>query len=77
MEADLNLSLVVEVIERIENPGLFFAELARLLKSGGLALFISPNLHAVQSKPYFPSRIASNTLTSSMILPALCLLYCC
>ena len=45
--------LAVEVIEHIENPGLFLAELARLLKSGGLALFTTPNLHSAQAKLLF------------------------
>ena len=42
-----------EVIEHIENPGLFLAELARLLRPGGLALFTTPNLHSAQAKLLF------------------------
>ena len=47
------LALAVEVIEHIENPGLFLAELARLLRPGGLALFTKPNLHSAQAKLLF------------------------
>jgi len=43
----------VEVIEHIENPGLFLAELARLLSPGGIGLFTTPNLHSAQSKLLF------------------------
>jgi SAM-dependent methyltransferase len=49
----IDLALAVEVIEHIENPGLFLAELARLLKPGGLALFTTPNLHSAQAKLLF------------------------
>ncbi|MGB5136335.1 MAG: methyltransferase domain-containing protein [Prochlorococcaceae cyanobacterium] len=48
-----DLALAIEVIEHIENPGLFLAELARLLKPGGLALFTTPNLHSAQAKLLF------------------------
>jgi SAM-dependent methyltransferase len=41
------------VIEHIENLGLFLAELARLLRPGGLALFTTPNLHSAQAKLLF------------------------
>jgi SAM-dependent methyltransferase len=42
-----------QLIEHIENPGLFLAELARLLRPGGLALFTTPNLHSAQAKLLF------------------------
>jgi SAM-dependent methyltransferase len=42
-----------EVIEHIEKLGLFLAELARLLRPGGLALFTTPNLHSAQAKLLF------------------------
>ena len=49
----LDLALAVEVIEHIENPGLFLAELARLRRPGGLALFTTPNLRSAQAKLLF------------------------
>jgi SAM-dependent methyltransferase len=52
-EGSFDLALAVEVIEHIENPGLFLAELARLLKPGGLVLFTTPNLHSAQAKLLF------------------------
>lgn len=52
-DGSFDLALAVEVIEHIENPGLFLAELARLLKPGGLALFTTPNLHSAQAKLLF------------------------
>ena len=48
-----DLALAVEVIEHIENPGLFLAELARLLRPGGIGLFTTPNLHSAQAKLLF------------------------
>jgi SAM-dependent methyltransferase len=42
--------LAVEVIEHLENPGLFLAELARLLRPGGIGLFTTPKLHSAQAK---------------------------
>jgi|688.fasta_scaffold08129_7 2-polyprenyl-3-methyl-5-hydroxy-6-metoxy-1,4-benzoquinol methylase len=45
--------LAAEVIERIENPEVLLAELARLLKPGGLALFTTPKLHSAQAKLLF------------------------
>ena len=48
-----DLALAVEVIEHIENPGLFLAELARLLRPGGMGLFTTPNLHSAQAKLLF------------------------
>lgn len=48
-----DLILAVEVIEHIENLGLFLAESFRLLKPGGQALFTTPNLHSAQSKLLF------------------------
>jgi SAM-dependent methyltransferase len=48
-----DLVLGVEVIEHIENPGLFLAELARLLRPGGMGLFTTPNLHSAQAKLLF------------------------
>ncbi|MFM7466155.1 MAG: class I SAM-dependent methyltransferase [Cyanobium sp.] len=55
-DGSFDLALAVEVIEHIENPGLFLAELARLLKPGGLALFTTPNLHSPQAKLLFALR---------------------
>jgi SAM-dependent methyltransferase len=52
-DASFDLVLAVEVIEHIENQGLFLRELARLLKPGGLALFTTPNLHSAQAKILF------------------------
>jgi SAM-dependent methyltransferase len=52
-DGSIDLALAVEVIEHIENPGLFLAELARLLRPGGLALFTTPNLHSAQAKLLF------------------------
>jgi 2-polyprenyl-3-methyl-5-hydroxy-6-metoxy-1,4-benzoquinol methylase len=52
-EGSFDLALAVEVIEHIENSGLFLAELARLLKPGGLALFTTPNLHSAEAKLLF------------------------
>jgi len=52
-DGSIDLALAVEVIEHIENPGLFLAELARLLKPGGVALFTTPNLHSAQAKLLF------------------------
>lgn len=49
-EASFDLALAVEVIEHIEKPGSFLAELARLLNPGGLALLTTPNLHSAQAK---------------------------
>jgi SAM-dependent methyltransferase len=43
----------VEVIEHLENPGLFLAELARLLRPGGIGLFTTPKLHSAQAKLLF------------------------
>lgn len=48
-----DLIMAVEVIEHIENLGLFLAESFRLLKPGGQALFTTPNLHSAQSKLLF------------------------
>jgi SAM-dependent methyltransferase len=52
-DGSFDLALAVEVIEHIENPGLFLAEMARLLRPGGLALFTTPNLHSAQAKLLF------------------------
>ena len=52
-DGSIDLALAVEVIEHIENPGLFLAELARLLRPGGLALFTTPNMHSAQAKLLF------------------------
>ena len=52
-DGSFDLALAVEVIEHIENPGLFLAELARFLRPGGLALFTTPNLHSAQAKLLF------------------------
>ena len=52
-DGSFDLALAVEVIEHIENPGLFLAEVARLLRPGGLALFTTPNLHSAQAKLLF------------------------
>jgi SAM-dependent methyltransferase len=48
-----DLALAVEVIEHIENPGLFLVELARLLRPGGIGVFTTPNLHSAQAKLLF------------------------
>jgi 2-polyprenyl-3-methyl-5-hydroxy-6-metoxy-1,4-benzoquinol methylase len=39
VEGSFDMNTAVAVIEHIENLGLFLAELSRLLKPGGLALF--------------------------------------
>jgi SAM-dependent methyltransferase len=52
-DGSFDLALAVEVIEHIENLGLFLAELTRLLKPGGLALFTTPSLHSAQAKLLF------------------------
>lgn len=52
-DASFDLVLAVEVIEHIENQGLFLAEISRLLTPGGLALFTTPNLHSAQAKILF------------------------
>ncbi|MBV2350335.1 methyltransferase domain-containing protein [Synechococcus sp. HK05] len=52
-DGSFDLASAVEVIEHIENPGFFLAELARLLKPGGLALLTTPNLHSAQAKLLF------------------------
>ena len=52
-DGSFDLALAVEVIEHIENPGLFLAELARLLRPGGYGLLTTPNLHSAQAKLLF------------------------
>lgn len=52
-ESSFDLVMAVEVIEHIENLGLFCKELARLLKPGGFALLTTPNLHSAQAKILF------------------------
>lgn len=52
-DASFDLALAIEVIEHIENPGLFLAELARLLCPGGAVLLTTPNLHSAQAKLLF------------------------
>ena len=52
-DGSFDLALAVEVIEHIENLGLFLAELARLRKLGGLAILTKLNLSSAQAKLRF------------------------
>jgi 2-polyprenyl-3-methyl-5-hydroxy-6-metoxy-1,4-benzoquinol methylase len=52
-EGSFDLVLAMELIEHIENMGLYLAELARLLKPDWLSLFTTPNVNSAQAKLLF------------------------
>lgn len=49
-DRSVGLALAVEVIEHIENPGAFLAELSRILSPTGCAIVTTPNLHSVEAR---------------------------
>ena len=46
----VDLALAVEVIEHLENPGGFFAEIARILKRTGHLIVTTPNVNSVEAR---------------------------
>ncbi len=49
-DQSVDLALAVEVIEHLENPGSFFAELRRVLRPSGMLLMTTPNVHSVEAR---------------------------
>ena len=45
-----DLLLAIEVIEHIENPGLWLQEVRRLLKPNGSILISTPNIHSLEAR---------------------------
>jgi len=46
----IDLVLSVEVVEHVENQGAYLAEIHRILKSDGVALLTTPNVHSVEAR---------------------------
>jgi len=52
-DQSIDLLLAVEIVEHLENPGLFLAEVRRLLAPDGCALITTPNVHSVEARLRF------------------------
>jgi len=48
--ARYDAAVAIEVVEHLENPTLFFRNVRRLLKPGGIVLFTTPNIMSVDSR---------------------------
>jgi len=52
-DASLDVAFGVELVEHMENPGRFFKEAARVLKSGGELILTTPNILSLKSRLAF------------------------
>jgi SAM-dependent methyltransferase len=52
-DASFDAALAIEVLEHIDGHDRFFAEVARLLKPGGIVMFTTPNILSLKSRMCF------------------------
>jgi SAM-dependent methyltransferase len=52
-DASFDSAMAIEILEHLENPRRFLRELARILRSGGVAIVSTPNLTSVLSRFLF------------------------
>jgi 2-polyprenyl-3-methyl-5-hydroxy-6-metoxy-1,4-benzoquinol methylase len=49
-DASIDLVTCIEVLEHVENTGIFLKELARIVKPDGVILLTTPNLHSLEAR---------------------------